>query len=202
MVFACGFSWCYSVGSNLFLLKSVLMRTGATQLKSWWLYIVPYVPSEWKKKIIPSSKLQRKIKFVVSVTFATLCSLKNTFCSWSLTTAHWREPIGFQHSVFNIKCLYICKHKLVMWNISLGTNTHLNLWSPLWFWLNSCICSKGSNKFMTLSVREDRWTVASSWFTVNLFSSSSQHTNAFCYRAGIWKSFQRGNNVSWSLLNS
>lgn len=50
VLFACGFSWCCSVGSNLFLLKSVLRRTGATQLKTWWLYIVPYVTAEWKKK--------------------------------------------------------------------------------------------------------------------------------------------------------
>lgn len=87
-------------------------------------------------------------------------------------------------------------------NTLLGTNTHLDLWSHLWFWLNSSICSKGSNKFTTLSVREDSQTVPLSWFTVRLFLSTGQHTNTFCNRFGISKRLQKGNNVSWSLLSN
>lgn len=148
------------------------------------------------KKLIASSKLRSKIRYAVSVTFATLCKISEKYflLLWSLTTAHWTKPMGFQQSVFDIKCLCICKRKLVMGNISLGTNTHLNLWSHLWFWLNSCIRSKGSNKFTTLSIREDSWMVAPSWFTVHVFLSTSQHTHTFCYRFWIWKSFQKGNN--------
>lgn len=87
-------------------------------------------------------------------------------------------------------------------NTLLGANTHLDLWSHLWFWLNSSICSKGSNKFTTLSVREDSQTVALSWFTARLFLSASEHTNTVCNRFGISKSFQKRSNVSWSLLNN
>lgn len=87
-------------------------------------------------------------------------------------------------------------------NTLLGTNIHLDLWSHLWFWLNSSICSKGSNKFTALSVREDSQTVALSWFTACLFLPASEHTNTFCNRFGISKSFQKRSNVFWSFLNN
>lgn len=128
--------------------------------------------------------------------FSYLCYfLKSEKCFlflWSLTTAHWTQPMVSNSLYFTIKCLYICKYKHIARN-----KYHLNLWSHHWLWLNSSICSKGRNKSITLSVREDGQTVALSWFTAHLFLSTSQHTNNSVTGLG----FQRGNNVSWSLLN-
>lgn len=114
--FACGFSWCYFFGTHLFLFKSVLKRTDATQLKSWWLHN-PVCHCRVEKKIIASSKLQSKIKCVVSVIFAIFCSWKNTFCFgavWQQLTEH--SQWGFNSLYFNIKCLYICKCKHIAGN--------------------------------------------------------------------------------------
>lgn len=69
------------------------------------------------KKIIASSKLQSKIKCVVSVIFAIFCSWKNTFCFgavWQQLTEH--SQWGFNSLYFNIKCLYICKCKHIAGN--------------------------------------------------------------------------------------
>lgn len=111
-----------------------------------------YIPKRhWRVgKKIASSKRQSKIKCVFPATFVLCANWKVIFALMQFNSSSLNKASGVQLSVFNSKYLHIHKHKLIKRSLPLGINTQLRLRSHLWFWFNSCICSKGSNSFTTL----------------------------------------------------